>query len=88
MHLKTFSKWIRRIYTTRDEELDCDGVARLIPQYVDLEVAGKGADVRFPEVKHHLSQCPECYDVYLTLHDIALMESREASSEPMALERS
>jgi predicted anti-sigma-YlaC factor YlaD len=88
MHLKTFRKWIRRIYATRDEELDCDGLATVIPQYVDLEVTGKEADLRFPDVKHHLSQCPECYDIYLTLHDAALMESREVASEPVAFEHS
>ncbi len=82
MHLKAFRKWIRRIYSTRDEELDCDGLFELISGYVDLQICGQDADARFPNVKHHLNQCSECYDMYLTLRDVARMEARYIASEP------
>ncbi len=87
MHLKAFRKWVRRVYSTRDEELDCDGLFKAIPHYVDMEVEGKDPEVHFPDVKHHLSQCAECYDLYLTLRDVAQLEARHVASEPAELER-
>ncbi len=87
INLKTFRKWIRRIYATRDEELDCEGLFNVIPVYVDMEVAAKDPEARFPEVKHHLNQCADCYDLYLTLRDVAQMEAHQVASKPAELER-
>ena len=77
MRLETFRKWIRQIYATRDEELGCDELFEAIPRYVDMELAGEKTNPHFSEVEHHLSQCPHCYDLYLTLRDAALLESQE-----------
>jgi predicted anti-sigma-YlaC factor YlaD len=88
MYLKSFRKWIRQIYVTRDEELDCDGFLEAVPRYVDMEVAGEEASQRLPDVKHHLGQCEECYDLYLTLRDIALLESQQIASELANIQRS
>ncbi len=81
MHLKAFRKWIRRVYATREEELDCEGLFNAIPAYVDWEIAGQDAEVHFPGVKHHLNQCAECYDLYLTLRDVAQLEHCQSVSE-------
>jgi len=76
MTIKSFRKWIRLIFGTQEEEADCEAFARVIPQYVDLQVAGEQAEIRFPKVKHHLTQCSECCDLYHTLYDMAFMETR------------
>ena len=88
MHLKSFRKWVRQIYSTRDEELDCDEFFEMIPQFVEVELAGEEANLRFPGVYHHLKQCAECYDLYLTLRDVAVLESKQISSELAKLQRS
>lgn len=77
MNFESFREWIRRIYATQDEELDCDGFFEAIPKYVDAEVAGEETNPHFPEIEHHLRQCPHCYDLYLTLRDVALLEDRQ-----------
>jgi hypothetical protein len=88
MTIKSFRKWIRRVYSTQEEEFDCEAFARVIPQYVDLQVSGGQAEIRFPKVKHHMTQCLECCDLYHTLYDIALIESRETTrAESAELER-
>jgi hypothetical protein len=88
MHLKSFRKWVRQVYSTRDEELDCAEFFEIIPLYVDVEVAGEEANLRFPDVNHHFKQCPECYDLYLTLRDVAQLESKQIASELTKLQRS
>jgi predicted anti-sigma-YlaC factor YlaD len=75
MQLASFQKWIRTIYATQDDELDCDGFFEVIPQYVDLEVAGEKTNPRFPKVEQHLRQCPHCHDLYLALSDAVLSEN-------------
>ena len=84
MNLKSFRKWIRHIYNTQEEELDCEAFARVIPQYVDMEISGGQAEVRFSKVKQHLIQCSECCDLYRTLYDMALIESREVTRTELA----
>ncbi len=85
MHMELFHEWVRQIYTTRDEELDCDGCLESVPQFVDMEIARKNGNPRFSQVEHHLSQCPHCRDFYLTLRDAALLESRLVVSMSVAL---
>jgi hypothetical protein len=88
MTIKSFRKWVRRIYSTQEEEFDCEAFARVIPQYVDVEVSGGQAEIHFPMAKHHMLQCSECCDLYHTLYDIALLESRETTrAEQAELER-
>ena len=83
---KSFRKWIRSIYGTQEDELDCESFARVVPQYVDIEIAGGQADVRFPKIKHHMTQCIECCDLHHALYDIALMENREMHHKEMHAE--
>jgi predicted anti-sigma-YlaC factor YlaD len=85
MRIESFHEWVHQIYTTQDEELDCDGCLESIPQLVDMEIARENVNPRFSRVEHHLSQCPHCYDFYLTLCDAALLESRLVHLESMAL---
>ncbi len=81
MSYKLFHQWIRQIYTTQDEELDCDEFLDTIPQYVDVEIAGGATNPHFPKVEIHLGHCPECQDLYLTLRDVALLEDQQTVLE-------
>ena len=81
MHLKSFRKWVRKVYVTQDEEIDCSEFFNLVPQYVETELIGEEANQRFPGAKHHLKQCEECYDLYLTLRDVAQLENRQIATE-------
>ena len=85
MHIELFYEWVHQIYATQDDELDCDGCLESVPQFVDMEIARKDGNPHFSEIEHHLSQCPQCHDFYLTLRDAALLESQLVSLESMAL---
>ena len=85
--LETFRSWIRRIYATRDQEMDCEGFFETIPEYVDVEVAGGEAYHRFPLVYRHMQGCPQCHDLYLGLRDAARSEAQE-QAETMVRVRS
>lgn len=86
MRLTLFHDWIRRIYATQDEELDCDQVFKVIARYVDVEAEGGQARACFPGVAHHLLQCTHCYDLYLGLRDAVALENQEASAEEVLIE--
>ena len=77
MHQRSFRKWIRQVYGTRDVEPDCEELFQVIPQYVEMNLAGKESARHLPEVEHHLRQCAECYDLYLTLRDVAVLEQKQ-----------
>ncbi len=86
MHLLSFHDWIRRIYATRDDELDCNQVFKVLDQYVDTVVAEKEIPPNFSPVEHHLRQCPYCYDLYLAMRDAALLESEQNAQKEIVLE--
>jgi predicted anti-sigma-YlaC factor YlaD len=81
MHLSAFRQWIRNVYATQDDELGCDQVLQALPEYVDSEVAGEDLSQRSREVKAHLNQCAECYDLYITVRDAAFVERESAVSK-------
>lgn len=88
MHINSFRRWVRQVCATHDVELDCNELFGTLPPYVDLEISGQQADERFPNVKHHLEQCADCYDLYLTLRDVVLLEYQQMTSELAGLPRS
>jgi hypothetical protein len=58
-------KWlIQSIFAVQDKEMLCSEFFEIIPRYVDLKVAGEDVDKLFPNLSHHLHQCPECDEVY------------------------
>jgi predicted anti-sigma-YlaC factor YlaD len=81
MHLKSFRRWIQQVYATQDEELDCGQFFDAIAQYVDIEVAGDEASECFPDVKQHMDECADCYDLYVTVRDAAFLEREQVVSE-------
>jgi predicted anti-sigma-YlaC factor YlaD len=82
VHHDAFRKWLRQVCTTQDEELDCDGVLELIPEYVDSEVRGARAVQPLASLSHHLEQCSECFDLYLTLRDVVQVEHQQVAAQP------
>ncbi len=82
MSLELCREFVRHIYATQAKELDCEGFLEIAPQYVEAEIAGDDANLRFPAARHHLNQCAECHDLYLTLHEVALLENEEVISGP------
>jgi predicted anti-sigma-YlaC factor YlaD len=68
---------LRLVARTEGEELSCDECFELLPQYVDLEVAGEASNVRLPLFGHHLEQCAVCREEYETLRELARLEAEE-----------
>lgn len=60
------------------ETIDCLSVLDAVHRYVDLEVAGRPADVLMPGVAAHLTGCSPCRDMYEAMADLA---EREAKGE-------
>lgn len=73
-----FSRWMRQVRDTRDEEIDCSACLDQISQYVDLELTrGEAAQV-MPLVSHHLTQCAVCREEYGVLRELARLEMNGA----------
>jgi predicted anti-sigma-YlaC factor YlaD len=71
-------KWlIRSIFAVHDKEMLCSKFFDILPRYVDLQLEGKDLQKIFPEVSHHLHQCPECNEVYQ-----ALLQTVQSEKEP------
>jgi predicted anti-sigma-YlaC factor YlaD len=59
---------------TQDEELSCSECFEVLPQYVDLEIAGQVPDTRLPAFRQHLEQCAACREEYETVRELARLE--------------
>ncbi len=66
---------LRNIWDTEDEEISCTECFDLVPQYVDLQIAGQMADETLPRLRQHLDQCGACREEYEALHDLARLEA-------------
>lgn len=85
MNLSSFRNWIHWIFAAKDQELDCDLVFDTIAPYVDAEIAGEDVAQRYPAITHHLSQCPACTDLYLSLREAALVEQQEEEASLISI---
>ena len=77
MKRNQLERLLRLIARTEDEELSCSACFELLPQYVDLEVAGDAPDS--PLFRQHLEQCPVCRDEYAILRDLVRLEAEGRS---------
>ena len=75
MRFVSFHDWIRRIYATRDDEMDCDQVAEMMAGYVDTLAAGGDTGACFSGVEQHLTQCPPCLEIAAALREVVRQES-------------
>jgi hypothetical protein len=69
-----FDRLLQHIAATEDEEISCTECFDLVPQYVDLEIAGQVAD-KLPRLRQHLNQCGVCREEYETLRDLVRLEA-------------
>ena len=58
---------IRRVLGPAEAELGCDACFELLDRYVELEVAGAGADAAVPGLRAHLAGCPACREEHDSL---------------------
>ena len=71
-----FTKWLKRIYETQEEEISCSECFDRVSRFVELEIEGKDAPGTMPEVKQHLNQCRACRDEYEALRDLRRLEEK------------
>jgi hypothetical protein len=70
---------LRLAARTQDQELSCTECFDVLPQYVDLEVAGEAPDERLPLFRQHLEQCAVCREEHETLRELARLEAEGRS---------
>ena len=76
MDHQRFTKWLKNIYETKDDEISCSECFDLVSRFVDLELAGEDAPGSMPELQHHLNQCRACRDEYEALRDLRRLEEK------------
>ena len=65
---------VSRLLGPAGPELGCDQCFEELDRYVELDVAGTGADEAIPGMRAHLEGCPACREDYESLR--ALVESQ------------
>ena len=55
----------------RQEELSCQEIFAKLDEYVELEVKKEDAAHIMPFIREHLDLCPECWDTYEALKNVA-----------------
>ena len=82
MEQPRYQRWLQQVYQTHEEEMPCSELFDQIAQYVDREIAGEQVAQTMPQVKHTLDvcrdQCRACYELYVVLYDLALLELADA----------
>jgi hypothetical protein len=56
-----------RLLGPKEPEVGCDECFALLDQYVELELAGEGADAALPGLRAHLEGCPACREEHESL---------------------
>ena len=77
MTWEKFKWFIQSIFVARETEMLCSEFFDILPRYVDQQLEGKDVDKLFPEVRHHLHQCPECNETYQ-----GLVQAVQSEKEP------
>jgi len=72
--LQQLYQWIRRIYKTQPQEVDCDALYEVLAHFVDLKISGEDVARLLPLVQQHLDQCPNCYELYEALEAVVRTE--------------
>jgi predicted anti-sigma-YlaC factor YlaD len=66
---------LQAIADTDDEEISCSECFDLVPEYVDLEVAGTADERTLPRLQQHLRQCAVCREEYEAVRDLVRLEA-------------
>lgn len=88
MNRSQLERLLRLVARTEDKELTCSECFALLPQSVDLEVAGEVPSVDLPLFRPHLEQCGVCREEYETLRELARLEAEGRSPSIDDLRRS
>jgi hypothetical protein len=60
---------LRALLGPEGPELSCEQCFEELDRYVELELAGAGADEAVPGMRAHLEGCPACHDDHQSLRD-------------------
>jgi anti-sigma factor RsiW len=74
MHDDKHDPALERLLGPRAAEVSCEDCFELLDEYVDLEVAGLGADARIPGMRPHLDGCPACAEDHASLRELVIRE--------------
>ena len=81
-------EWLLRLAArTQEQELSCSECFDVLPQYVDLELAGGTPDREVPLFRQHLEQCAVCREEYETVYELARLEAEGRSPSTDDLRR-
>ena len=58
---------VRRVMTTRQVEMDCQGCYEQLDQFVEMKLEGKEVSQAMPLVQNHLDRCGGCCEEYEAL---------------------
>ncbi len=73
MNPKNLRNLIEQVYTTKENELDCERFQAMLPQQVEAEIKhGILLDSAFNAHRRH---CPDCNDLYNTLVEVVYLET-------------
>ena len=75
MNLRPFDWLLRLAARTQEQELSCSECFDVLPQYVDLELAGAAPDRQVSLFAQHLEQCAVCREEYETVRELARLEA-------------
>lgn len=74
-----FERLLRLAARTQEHELSCTECFDVLPQYVDLEIAGAAPEQQLPLFRQHLEQCAVCREEYETVRELARLEAEGRS---------
>ena len=66
-HRDSSDDLLARLLGPAEPEVGCDTCFEELDRYVDLELAGDGADAALPGFRAHLAGCPACRAEYESL---------------------
>jgi hypothetical protein len=69
------SKWLVRIATSEQEEVDCDELSEMLESIVAAGTSDRDIHEALPEIALHLDHCPDCNEWYEALLDLWKLES-------------
>ena len=79
MSTSNYERLLRLAARTQEQELSCTECFDVLPQYVDLEVAGAAPERQLPLFRQHLEQCGVCREEYETVRELAQLEAEGRS---------
>ncbi len=74
MNRKQFLHWLRRLYATTENEMDCDQFQVCLPALIDCELENGEPGKHFAPAMAHALQCPDCAEEYRGLREVARLE--------------